>query len=170
MRIISGFYKGRELKSPNSAQTHPMGDRERLALFNMLGDVSGLTVLDLYAGTGALGIEALSRGAASAVFVERDHSACTLIKANLETLNGEVVCSNVEHFRPKKLYDLVFIDPPYNLYDKNLVKKLANFGKRAVISLPKDGELPDLSILKDRSYAKCRLLITSIDPHELLHY
>ena len=75
MRIISGKYKNRELQSPNSKTTHPMGDRERLAIFNMLTsrlgtpDLTGNTVLDLFAGTGALGIEALSRGAISATFL-----------------------------------------------------------------------------------------------------
>ena len=75
MRIISGKYKNRELKSPKSSATHPMSERARLSIFNMLGDISGKTVLDLFAGTGSLGLEALSRGAASATFVEKDYKA-----------------------------------------------------------------------------------------------
>ena len=159
MRIISGLYKGRELKSPRSDKTHPMGERERLALFNMLGDISGQTVLDLYAGTGALGIEALSRGAKSTTFVEKDPATCQIIKENLGDLNGQVVCANVENLDLSETFDLVFIDPPYNIYSADTVAKLAQYGKLAVISLPKDAALPNLNIVKDKTYARCRLLL-----------
>ncbi len=162
MRITSGLYKNRSLKSPNSDKTHPMGDRERLALFNMLGDVSGLTVLDLYAGTGALGIEALSRGAKSATFVEKDRAACKIIKENLGELNGEVLCADAEKFAPAQPFDIVFIDPPYNIYNKDVVTQLARLGKLAVISMPKNGELPDLKITKEHTYANCKIIISML--------
>ena len=76
MRVVAGAFKGRRLAAPRGTRTRPTADRVREALFSMLGDVGGARVLDLYAGSGALGIEALSRGADSAVFVERDAQAC----------------------------------------------------------------------------------------------
>ena len=84
MRVVAGEFKGRRLRMPRGAPTRPTADRVREALFSMLGDVAGARVLDLYAGSGALGIEALSRGAASVVFVERDARAAAAIQANLE--------------------------------------------------------------------------------------
>jgi 16S rRNA (guanine966-N2)-methyltransferase len=90
----------------------------REALFSMLGDVSGARVLDLYAGSGALGIEAISRGAESAVFVERDQSALAALRRNLEATGapGEVRRQDVVRFlaRPEGTFDLVFCDPPYD--------------------------------------------------------
>lgn len=162
MRIISGLYKGRELKSPRSDKTHPMGERERLALFNMLGDVSGQTVLDLYAGTGALGIEALSRGAKSTTFVEKDPATCQIIKENLGDLNGEVVCADVKNFVVDEPFDLVFLDPPYDKYDKSLVEQLKINYKTLVLSMPRDGEVPDIKISKERTYANCKIIISML--------
>ena len=83
MRVIAGTLGGRRLKAPPGRGTRPTSDRVREALFAMLGDLDGARVLDLFAGTGALGIEALSRGAASAVFVERDARAAAVLRANL---------------------------------------------------------------------------------------
>jgi len=163
MRIISGLYKNRPLKSPKNDKTHPMGERERLAIFNMLGDLSGKTVLDLFAGTGALGLEALSRGAAEATFVEKDPKVCALLRANAAGIpSTKILCQDAQTFSPDKVYDLVFLDPPYHLYDKSLVAKLARYGKLAVISMPKDGELPDLPILQNRDYANCKILISML--------
>ena len=89
MRVVAGEFGGRRLRAPRGAGTRPTADRVREALFSMLGDVSGARVLDLYAGSGALGIEALSRGAASAVFVERDAQAAATIRRNLDELGTE---------------------------------------------------------------------------------
>jgi 16S rRNA (guanine(966)-N(2))-methyltransferase RsmD len=120
MRVIAGQYGGRRLVAPRGAATRPTADRVREALFSVLGDVSGLTVLDLFAGSGALGIEALSRGAARAVFVERAAPALTALRANLDALRIEADthrgdartfvrnASSAGH-----TYDLVFLDPPY---------------------------------------------------------
>src|SRR5574340_694484 len=89
MRIISGEARGRHLRAPRGAATRPTADRVREALFNILGDVAGLAVLDLFAGTGALGLEALSRGAASAVLVDNAEAAVRVIQANVALLGYE---------------------------------------------------------------------------------
>jgi 16S rRNA (guanine966-N2)-methyltransferase len=86
MRVIAGRFRGRRLTAPRGSGTRPTADRVREALFSMLGEIEGASVLDLFAGTGALGIEALSRGAASAVFVERDPAALAALRANLAAL------------------------------------------------------------------------------------
>jgi 16S rRNA (guanine966-N2)-methyltransferase len=118
MRIVAGEFKGRRLRMPRGAPTRPTADRVREALFSMLGDVTGARVLDLYAGSGALGIEALSRGAESAVFVERDARAAAAIQANLDAIgaDGEVSRQDALAFvrRDGRSYDLVFCDPPYD--------------------------------------------------------
>jgi 16S rRNA (guanine966-N2)-methyltransferase len=118
VRIVAGEFRGRRLAAPRGVRTRPTADRVREALFSMLGDVSGARVLDLYAGSGALGIEALSRGAESAVFVERDPRAVAAIERNLESLGlqEEVLRQDVERFlrRGSGTFDLVFCDPPYD--------------------------------------------------------
>ena len=93
MRIIAGSRKGHTIYAPKGSATRPTGDRVREAAFNLIGPVDGATVLDLYAGSGAMGLEALSRGAARAVFVESDREACRTIDRNLEKLRltGAVV-------------------------------------------------------------------------------
>ena len=118
MRIVAGEFRGRRLAAPRGARTRPTADRVREALFSMLGDVSGARVLDLYAGSGALGIEALSRGAGSAVFVDRDPHAVAAIERNLESLGleQEVLRQDAVRFlaRAERTFDLVFCDPPYD--------------------------------------------------------
>ena len=118
MRVVAGSFKGRRLAAPRGTRTRPTADRVREALFSMLGDVGGARVLDLYAGSGALGIEALSRGADSAVFVERDAKAVAAIERNLAAVGVEetVVRQDVERFlaRADGAFDLVFCDPPYD--------------------------------------------------------
>ena len=118
MRVVAGDFKGRRLVAPRGAGTRPTADRVREALFSMLGDVSDARVLDLYAGSGALGIEALSRGAKSAVFVERDQAALAALRRNLDAVGAraEVRRQDVLRFlaRPEGTFDLVFCDPPYD--------------------------------------------------------
>ena len=89
MRVVAGEFKGRRLQAPAGARTRPTADRVREAVFSMLADVQGARVLDLYAGSGALGIEALSRGARLAVFVERDRRALAAIRRNLDAVGAE---------------------------------------------------------------------------------
>ena len=118
MRVIAGTFKGRRLTAPRGMRTRPTADRVREALFSMLGDVGGARVLDLYAGSGALGIEALSRGAESALFVEREPRAVAAIERNLASLGVEarVARQDVLRFlaRADGTFDLVFCDPPYD--------------------------------------------------------
>ena len=123
MRVIAGTLGGRRLKAPTGRATRPTSDRVREALFAMLAELDGAHVLDLFAGTGALGIEALSRGAASAVFVERDARAAAILRANLDALElgpergelrrGEALGALRVAQERGELYDLVLIDPPY---------------------------------------------------------
>jgi 16S rRNA (guanine966-N2)-methyltransferase len=124
MRVIAGELGGRRLRAPRGRATRPTSDRVREALFAMLDDVAGARSLDLFAGSGALGIEALSRGADSAVFVERDPLALRSLRANLRSLGlspprthvreGDVLIALQTARRRKETYDLVFIDPPYS--------------------------------------------------------
>jgi 16S rRNA (guanine966-N2)-methyltransferase len=118
VRIVAGRYKGRRLRMPRGAQTRPTADRVREALFSMLGDVSGARVLDLYAGSGALALEALSRGADSAVLVERDPRATAAIRANIDAVgaNAELRRQDALGFLTgsEGTFDLVFCDPPYD--------------------------------------------------------
>ncbi|MDQ6811720.1 MAG: 16S rRNA (guanine(966)-N(2))-methyltransferase RsmD [Actinomycetota bacterium] len=124
MRVIAGRLGGRRLKAPRGAVTRPTSDRVREALFALLGEIAGARVLDLFAGAGGLGIEALSRGAARAVFVERDPAALASLKANLGALGIAPVEAEVRRADAlttlrrararKETYDLVFIDPPYS--------------------------------------------------------
>jgi 16S rRNA (guanine966-N2)-methyltransferase len=118
LRVVAGQFKGRRLATPRGTRTRPTADRVREALFSMLGDVAGARVLDLYAGSGALGIEALSRGAASAVFVERDPPAAAAIERNLAAIGVEAAVVRQDALRwlarADGPFELVFCDPPYD--------------------------------------------------------
>ena len=128
MRIIAGVAKGRRLQAPRGPDVRPTTDRVKEALFSSLQPVlSGARVLDLYAGSGSLGLEALSRGAASAVFVERDPVALRGLRANIEAVGVDgalVLASTVTGVLAGPPgaagYDLVFADPPYGLGDADL--------------------------------------------------
>jgi 16S rRNA (guanine966-N2)-methyltransferase len=121
MRVVAGAYGGRRLIAPRGDMTRPTSDRVREALFSVLGpSVQGARVLDLFAGSGALGIEALSRGAAAAVFVDRAPRAIEVVRANLATLGIEAEARRMEArswlrtaSARADAYDLVFLDPPY---------------------------------------------------------
>jgi len=113
MRVVAGRYGGRTLKAPRGRDVRPTADRVREALFSILGPLDGLAVLDLFAGTGALGIEALSRGAASCVFVDVDTRP---VLANLEALGIDAEVRRGRALSALKAgdqYDLVLLDPPY---------------------------------------------------------
>lgn len=122
MRIIAGEWRGRKLVAPKGDATRPTADRTRETLFNMLasriGNFDGLTVADLFAGSGALGLEALSRGAASCQFAEQDDAALKAIRANIATLDARsrtnVRGGSVMALGPAPTpYDLLLLDPPY---------------------------------------------------------
>jgi 16S rRNA (guanine966-N2)-methyltransferase len=128
-RLISGVAGGRRLKVPRSG-VRPTGDRAREALFNSLGsllELRGSTVLDLYAGSGALGLEALSRGAASVVFVESSPGVLPVLKANLASVGlpgGRVIAGSVHTVlggAPPARFDLVLADPPYATPDDEVI-------------------------------------------------
>ena len=126
MRIIGGTHRGRRIAAPKGGHTRPTGDRVREALFNLVGPVDGASVLDLYAGSGALGLEALSRGARRCVFVETDGAACRAIRANLETLGltGGLVTQRdaLAVLRDERTagrrHELLLLDPPYERWQQ----------------------------------------------------
>ena len=170
MRVVAGTFKGRRLVAPRGTRTRPTADRVREALFSMLGDVAGARVLDLYAGSGALGIEALSRGAHSAVFVERDPQALAAIERNLEPLDVDATVARADALRWLALaegrYDLVFCDPPYDVASR-LAEPLGEYlpgltadHARIVTESDKRNplELP-FPLLTERSYGDTRIAI-----------
>lgn len=171
MRIITGTLKGRTFISPHGHKTHPMGDRIRSALFNMLGDITGLTVFDPYAGTGALSFEAISRGARSSFAIELDKSAHNIINENIDNLGlGERLsliqgnCIGWSKRNPDKQFDIVFCDPPY---DAVLIRDIAQLGTHVkpggmlVLSWPAHLEVDELdgfTALRNKTYANARLV------------
>lgn len=125
MRVVAGTRKGHRIAAPRGAHTRPTSDRAREAAFNLIGPVDGAAVLDLFAGSGAMGLEALSRGAARCVFVESDRAACAVIRGNLEKLRltGALVLQKdaLQALREERAagraYDLVLADPPYSAWE-----------------------------------------------------
>jgi 16S rRNA (guanine966-N2)-methyltransferase len=124
VRIVAGEFRSRRLVAPAGADTRPTSDRAREALFAMLGDVKGDRALDCFAGSGALGLEALSRGAASCTFVERDRAALDALRANVAALGvgdragvraGDVRRALRADAAAGRQYDLILIDPPYRM-------------------------------------------------------
>jgi 16S rRNA (guanine966-N2)-methyltransferase len=119
MRIIAGQWRGRPLEAPKGDTTRPTSDRAREGLFSMLasrlGSFDDLRVADLFAGSGALGLEALSRGAATATFVENDSRAAATIRANADKLGASIqmLAGSALSLPPSQPFDLVFADPPY---------------------------------------------------------
>jgi 16S rRNA (guanine966-N2)-methyltransferase len=123
MRIIAGTHRGHTIYAPRGRDTRPTSDRVRENVFNILGAVDGAVVLDLYAGSGAMGLEALSRGAARAVFVERDRDAVRAIERNLDklrlsatVLRQDALTALAAEAGSGRKYDLVLVDPPYDMY------------------------------------------------------
>jgi 16S rRNA (guanine966-N2)-methyltransferase len=134
MRIIAGSRKGHTIAAPKGVTTRPTGDRVREAAFNLIGPVDGASVLDLFAGSGAMGLEALSRGARSAVFVEADRDAARTIDRNLDKLRltGATVLRHdartalAGEASARRVYDLVLVDPPYEEWPR-LESRLAPY-------------------------------------------
>ena len=173
MRIIAGTHRGHRLVSPKGLDTRPTGDRVREAAFNLIGPVDGASVLDLFAGSGALGLEALSRGADRAVFVESDRAAVRAIEQNLDKLRlrGTVLQQDatralLAEAQAGRRYDLVLVDPPYEMYPelqpalaRTLPRVLADGG---LLVLETDArtepELP-LELRTSRRYGRARLTL-----------
>ncbi|MDB5176112.1 MAG: methyltransferase [Candidatus Saccharibacteria bacterium] len=174
MRVISGKLGGRNFDSPPGNRTHPMSDKARGALFNALGDIKGLTVLDAFAGSGALSFEAISRGASQVTAIDIETSAVTTIRHNAEVLGVEdrikVIRSNAAGWTKKaplvERFDLVLCDPPYDMLQMELVERLAKrtaWGGLLVLSLP-----PDARVILPESFE--RLIHKSYGDIELHFY
>jgi 16S rRNA (guanine966-N2)-methyltransferase len=175
MRIIAGTWRGRKLTAPAGANTRPTADRTRETLFSMLtsrlGGFSGLRVADLFAGSGALGLEALSRGADGCIFVERDKGALAALRANIAALgasNADVRAQSAESLPSLAApLDLLMMDPPYGSCDwLALVTRLADIGwigPDTVVTIEDaaPGSLPPLPLARiaDRRVGKAMLSI-----------
>ena len=164
MRVIAGELKGRRLVAPRGWKVRPTSDRVREAIFSALGDIAGKTVLDLYCGTGALAIEALSRGAVRATLVDRDTRAAL---GNVQALGladrAELVKADVPRWvgdEGRRKTDLIFLDPPYRLADRlgqqldsHLPALLSDEGRLVVESAARSPlELPSLELLRHKRY------------------
>ncbi len=174
MRVVAGEHRGQRLTAPRRAGTRPTADRVREALFSILGPVAGLRVLDLYAGSGALGIEALSRGAAQATFVDSDPTAVRAVRANLERIGAHearVFRADALSFlrgaqRHGDTWDLVLLDPPYRLALRlgsalgTLLVPVLGTGARIVCeSSAKHPLRLDLPLLTERRYGDTMVVV-----------
>jgi len=165
------MYGGRKIDAPDNDRTHPMSERVRGALFNMIAaDLPDAVVLDAFAGTGSLGFEALSRGAKQVTFIERDRLAAKILKKNAETLGCgdrvKLIEASVNAWsknNPDDLFDLIFVDPPYHDMQLSTVSKLfhhLNPGALMLLSHPGRGEtLTEMGIVvvDNRRYGNASL-------------
>jgi 16S rRNA (guanine966-N2)-methyltransferase len=174
VRIIAGDRRGARIAAPRGTATRPTGDRVREAAYNLIGPVDGATVLDLFAGSGAMGLEALSRGARRCIFVESDRAACRVIEDNLEKLRltgALVACKDVfqalrEERGAGRSFDLVLVDPPYGSWPElqaplaeALPAALASDGLLVVETAAKvEPELP-LAVVTSRRYGSARITL-----------
>ena len=176
MRIIAGSRKGARIFAPPGRVTRPTGDRVREAAFNLIGPgrVEGSTVLDLFAGSGAMGLEALSRGAVQAVFVESDREACRAINRNLDKLDltgATVLCQDAlralrADAAAGRRYDLVLVDPPYEMFSSlqtTLISYLPEVldPQGLLVVETAAGDEPELPLVKrtSRRYGAARLTL-----------
>jgi 16S rRNA (guanine966-N2)-methyltransferase len=173
MRIVAGAYGGRRIAAPAGRSTRPTSDRVREALFSILGPIDDLRVLDLFAGSGALGIEALSRGAAEAVFVDSDARAVTAIERNLETLGADARVHRRDALKwlesaadGEDAFDLVFADPPYSSAGRTagrlselLPPLLTEASLTVTESDKRDPLLLTMPLLDERTYGDTRIAI-----------
>jgi 16S rRNA (guanine966-N2)-methyltransferase len=171
MRVIAGRLGGRIFDAPKGHKTHPMGDRIKGGLFNALGDVEGLRVLDAFGGSGALAIEAISRGALNATVLEPDRQAKLVIDKNLELLGlgskikaTKAAAHGWSNNNPEEFFDIVICDPPYDDLQINSVQTLTRhlkFGSILVLSWPGKliaPELVGLELTKKLSYGDAQLV------------
>jgi 16S rRNA (guanine966-N2)-methyltransferase len=174
VRIVAGSRKGHGIAAPKGVVTRPTGDRVREAAFALVGPVDGARALDVFAGSGAMGLEALSRGATRCVFVERERDACRVIERNLEKLRltgAVVLCQDAaralreEHARGRR-YDLVLVDAPYEEWERyeaslgELVVAVLEEGGLAVVETSSRVEpmLP-LDLVTTRRYGSARITV-----------
>jgi 16S rRNA (guanine966-N2)-methyltransferase len=169
MRIIAGSRKGHRIAAPRGEKTRPTSDFVREAAFNLIGPVDDATVLDLFAGSGALGLEALSRGAAKAAFVDSDREACRTINANLDKLHLEatVLCQDAVRAlaAERGTYDLILCDPPYDYARRSalaphLARILAPDGLLVYqTDSGTEPEIEGLQVRTSRKYGSARLTL-----------
>lgn len=171
VRVIAGKFGGRNITAPDGRKTHPMSERIRNALFNSIGDeVNGAVVLDAYAGTGAVGFEAVSRGASHATFVEKDRIAQKVIDENITTLNcsdqTKLIKASVNAWANTydgPSFDIIFVDPPYHDVQFSTVLMLMGLlkpGALMVLSHPGRDECPTrpgVVVVDNRSYGDAAL-------------
>jgi len=146
MRVIAGRLGGRQFDSPSGHRTHPMSDKIRGALFNALGDIEGLSVLDAFAGTGACSFEAISRGASRVTAIDVDKNAIQTIRENAATLSinsqMKIIQANAISWsenNPEAVFDIVILDPPYDDVKSSYISSLATHSKKnglIILSLP----------------------------------
>ncbi len=175
MRVITGKARGVVLKTPDGMKTRPTADRVKEALFSIIQfDIPGAKVLDLFGGTGQLGIEALSRGAASAVFVDAQNAACKLIRENLNRTKMEyaskVICADYADFlkKCKETFQIIFLDPPYGeKFLENALKMITEIdilqsGGIIVTERPAEKkELPEfLGYTRSKDYQYSKTILT----------
>lgn len=170
MRIIAGKLGGRQFKAPSGHKTHPMSDKSRGALFNALGDIDGLTVLDAFAGTGALSYEAVSRGAMHVTAIDLDKNAQRAISSNLSELDLKsdikLIKANTASWlkTTKDNFDIVLLDPPFEDLQPSLLFRLAERTKVkgiVVFSLPPEANIPlppRFKELATKSYGDSKLV------------
>lgn len=172
MRIIAGKLGGRIFDSPPGHATHPMSDKARGGLFNTLGDITGLSVLDAFAGSGALSFEALSRGASKATAIELDKSAQKIIESNAKTLAFKAEFKLIRASgsgwlntsSDKLTFDIVLCDPPYQDLQYSLIERLSGrVSPRGilVLSWPGKTEAPDFdgfTVAQHKDYGDAQLI------------
>lgn len=174
MRVITGLARGRRLKEPEGMAIRPTTDQVKESIFNIIQyDIEGRNVLDLFAGTGQMGIEALSRGAASVVFVDESTAAMKLVRENIKRTglsNAKTVQADaLSYLKGPEKFDLIFVDPPYDrpVIDKSL-SKIIEFDKLnengiIICESKTETEMPELSdpYKKLREYRYGRVKITA---------
>jgi len=174
MRIIAGTCKGTIIAAPRGSHTRPTADKVRGAIFNMLGDVTGLTALDLFAGSGALGLEAVSRGAAAALLVDNGVAAAAAIHGNIAKLKLENVRAVRRDYlvmlkqaaKKGERHDLIFVDPPYRMHrviepelNRWLPRVVAAGGRVIVESDSREEVSLPLEMVTDKVYGDTRIRI-----------
>ncbi len=176
MRIVAGSRKGHRIDAPRGSVTRPTGDRVREAVFSILGSVEGARVLDLFAGSGAMGLEALSRGAVSCVFVERDRDAARVVQGNLTKLRltgatvlGRDAAAALREERDRgRSFDLVLVDPPYEEWGRHesalaelVPTVLADDGLVVVETADRVEPALPLDLVTTRRYGSARITVFS---------
>jgi len=170
VRVIAGTLGGRIIEGSGTDRTHPMGERIRNAIFNSIGsEIKDAKVLDAFAGSGAVGIEAISRGATSVLFIERDRVAQKIIENNIQTLGintqARLVKASVSSWlnTTEETFDIIFADPPYHDPQLSTVSRLFPLLKPnglMVLSYPGRGEMPTetgVVVVDNRSYGTAAL-------------